>query len=229
MTLRGFLDGHRAELGAPLRVFRNRYGIGTVVIAVGIWLAIALVMVLVPDVPIAGRVVVIGVAAGFAAAVLLLTAGEVVAVCERGLALGPSGVLRRPLLVRYDQITPGSLVPVHRARRYAATTGHRHQTAIIRNLGWVDRGIHFVGPSANAARRGGLPILASNHQRSFDGRWIWFMGTGSTLPEQVTALIAEAAGRSGRPDLADAALAAPPRELTGRRGDAPRLLPGYGA
>lgn len=229
MTLRGFLDGHRAELGAPLRVFRNRYGIGTVVIAVGIWLAIALVMVLVPDVPIAGRVVVIGVAAGFAAAVLLLTAGEVVAVCERGLALGPSGVLRRPLLVRYDQITPGSLVPVHRARRYAATTGHRHQTAIIRNLGWVDRGIHFVGPSANEARRGGLPILARNHQRSFDGRWIWFMGTGSTLPEQVTALIAEAAGRSGRPDLADAALAAPPRELTGRRGDAPRLLPGYGA
>lgn len=229
MILRRFLDEHRIELGAPLQVIRNRFGIGTVLIAVGIWLAIALAMVLVPDVPIAGRIVVIGVAAGFAAAVLLLTAGEVVAVCEHGLALGPAGPLRRPLLVRYDQITPGSLVPVHRARRYAATTGHRHQTAIIRNLGWVDRGIHFVGPPANEARRGGIPILASNHQRSFDGRWIWFMGTGSTPPEQVTAAIAEAAGRSGHRDLANAAIAAPPRELTGRKGDAPRLLPGYRA
>ncbi|APX33003.1 hypothetical protein BH708_10125 [Brachybacterium sp. P6-10-X1] len=231
MTLHRFLERHRDELGAPVQIHHNRFGPGTVLVGVGIWLLCGAFLLLAPDLPVGGLVAVLSILALAVAAVLVLMLGEVVVVCERGLVLGPTGLFRRPFLVRYDQITPGSLVPVHRARRYTSTTGRKNRTAIVRNFEWVSRGIHFVGPAAgDALRGGGRPgIIATNHQRSVDGRWIWFLGTGSTAPETVTAQIAQASGRAGFSELARATATAPPRALSGRRADVARLLPGYPA
>lgn len=232
MTLRRFLSRHHAELGAPLTICRNRFGIGTVLVAVGIGvLGGALILAATAGGSLGARAAALAVLAAAIGTVLLLMSGEVVVVCEGGLVLGPTGVLRSPFLVRYEQITPGSLVPVHGARKYSRTTGRRGQNTLVRTFDWTQRGIHFVGPSAGEALREGRHFagLMRVRERSFDGRWIWFLGTGSTPPEQITAQIAQAAGRRGLRQLAAAAAAAPPRVLTGRREDRARLLPGYPA
>ncbi|HLR94419.1 MAG TPA: hypothetical protein VK053_07840, partial [Jiangellaceae bacterium] len=59
-----------------------------------------------------------------------------------------------------------------------------------------------------------------------DGRYIWFGGT-TDVPQRTTELIAQAAQRQGLQQLAAATATAPPRELTGQRKDAARLLPGF--
>lgn len=232
MTLHRFLSRHHAELGAPLTICRSRFGLGPVLVAVGIGvLGGALILAATAEGPQGARVAALMVLVAAIGAVLLLMSGEVVVVCEGGLVLGPTGLFRSPFLVRYAQITPGSLVPVHGARKYSRTTGTRGQNSLVRTFDWTERGVHFVGPSGREALREGEHFagLMRVRERSFDGRWIWFLGTGSTPPEQITAQIAAAAGRAGYTQLADATASAPPRVLTGRREDRARLLPGYGA
>ena len=228
MRLRRFLARHEAEIGRPLSVLHNRYGWGTVLLVGLVWIAICGLFLLHPDFSALQKVAACGISGLAGLAVLLLTAGEVLVVCERGMVFGPSGPLRRPFVVTYGQITVGSMVPVHRSRLYPRTTGKFGRTSTIRNPAWVNHGLHFVGPSPQEAGRPGSSF-STRGARSIDDRCIWFVGTGKTPPEQVTAMIAQAARAAGWRQFASATAAARPRELTGRRGDAPRLLPGYRA
>lgn len=163
------------------------------------------------------------------ALILLYISGERLLVCERGLVIGSVAPGLRPYVVRYDQIAPGSVVPVIGARRYAAETGTRDlPQSTVRRSAWTRRGVHFVGPAPREARRhrAVLARLLDPPPRSRDGRWVWFAGTGSTPPEHVTAQIARAAGAAGATELARATGAAPVRELSGNPADASRHLPG---
>jgi hypothetical protein len=157
-------------------------------------------------------------------------ARETLVVCERGLLLGGLNRPRPPvLLVRYDQIVPGSLVPVTGVRRYSALTGRSARYEALRMPVGTTNGIHFVASDPAGARR--PPSARHSFQlpavRSFDGRWIWFATTGRTPPAEVIAEIARAARRLGLHALADAAVAADTRELTKNPADRHRLLPGY--
>lgn len=162
--------------------------------------------------------------------VAYISAREGLVVCERGLLLGGMSRPRAPLLlVRYDQIVPGSLVAVTGAQRYTALTRPAGKSETLRILLSSRTGIHFVGPDPDVARRphSARPPFLSDPIRSIDGRTIWFASTGRTSPADVTAEIAQAARRLGLHALADAAEAAPTRELTKNPADRHRLLPGY--
>ncbi|GAA1490864.1 hypothetical protein GCM10009626_36100 [Brachybacterium sacelli] len=164
-----------------------------------------------------------------AAAILVLVSGERLVVCERGLLVGSVAPGMRPYAVRYDQIVPGSLVPVTGARRYGRETGTGgFPQSTVRRSAWTRRGLHLVGPSAAEARRRRAVIasLQDPPPRSVDGRWVWFVGVGSTAPEQVAAQIARAAEAAGAVPLARSMAAAPVRELSGDPADAARHLPG---
>ncbi|GAA1490873.1 hypothetical protein [Brachybacterium sacelli] len=231
MSLHGFLRRNGGEIGRPLTIYRNGYGAGTVIGAVVLWIACSVLFLLHPDLGPVQKALAVVILAVVVVAALLLMAGEVLVVAERGLALGTSNLGRSPFVVRYDQITVGSVVPVHRSRLYARTTGRYGMTSTVRNSAWINQGIYFVGPSARDARRTGAVrgALSTSSGGSIDGRHFWFAGTGSTPPEQVTAQIAQAAGTIGLQQFARATAAAPPRELTGKRADAARLLPGFPA
>ncbi|PWH06365.1 hypothetical protein DEO23_05145 [Brachybacterium endophyticum] len=86
-----------------------------------------------------------------------------------------------------------------------------------------------MGPSPKEARRhrAVLAPLQDPPPRSIDGRWVWFAGTGSTAPDQVTEQIARAVKGSGATELARATGSVTVRELTGKREDAARQLPGF--
>jgi hypothetical protein len=211
------LRRHRDLLGAALSVHRSRPGPGTVLCAALLWgLAPAAILVN-PDpnlwaniaFPVLwGVLVLLG---------LALISGEVLVVCERGLLVGSTAPFQRPSAIPYARIQPGSLVPVTGARRFSSSTGRFYPTSSTRTGWWVSTAVSFVG---SMPERG--PGLAS-----VDGRCLWFVGLGRSAPERVTAEIGHAAGRAGHFQLANAALAAPPRELTGRKADTARLLPGY--
>lgn len=161
--------------------------------------------------------------------ILLYISGERLVVCERGLVIGSVAPGLRPYVVRYEQIVPGSLVPVTGARRYGRETGSSaFPQSTGRRSAWTGRGIHFVGPSPKEARRHNalLAPLQDPPPLSVDGRWVWFAGTSSTSPEKVTAQIAQAAGRIGLAQLQQATAQAPVRELSGNPSDAARHLPG---
>lgn len=104
------------------------------------------------------------------------------------------------LLVRYDQIVPGSLVPATGVRRYSALTGRSARYEALRMPVGTKQGIHFVASDPAGARRS---------------------------PAEVITEIVQAARRLGRHALADAAVAADTRELTKDPADRHRLLPGY--
>lgn len=229
MSLRRALRRSAHEVGAPLHTSRSSFGCGTLVGALVVWAVLSALFLLSPDLPLWGGIGASAVLALAAAAVLVMNSGEVLVVCERGLVLGPTALWFTPFVIRYDQITVGSVVPVLRSRLYARTTGEYGRTSTVRNPAWVNQGVHLVGPSPRSALRGGGPRITAGTIRSFDQRWIWFAGTASTPPGEVTALIARAAHHAGHPQLAAATAAAAPRELTGRRGERHLLLPGYPA
>jgi hypothetical protein len=225
------LRRHRDELGAALSVHRSGPGPWTAALFLLLALLGPLAVLLDPG-PLAPVDLVFPLLwAAVVAVVFVMLRGETLAVCERGLLIGSTAPFLRPYVVRYEEITPGSLVPVTGARRYGASTGVLRPAPSLRVGAWVRQGIHFVGPSIPAARRHPAVLSRLNglEARSFDGRWLWFAGTGSTPPGQVTARIAQAAGRAGLHDLARATAAAPPRALTGHRADRAHLLPGYPA
>lgn len=164
-------------------------------------------------------------------AALLMLSGERLIVCQRGLIVGSVAPFLRPYVLRFDQIVPGSVVPVTGARRYGRETGTQSlPQSTIRRYFWTRRGVHLVGPSAAEARRSGalLAPLLDPGPRSVDGRWIWFIGTVQD-PATATRAIADAAARSGLTELAQRTAAAPSRELTGDPADAARQLPGHRA
>lgn len=229
MTVRSALNRHRAELGTAVAVHRSRPGAGTILLLVLVALLMPVATAVAPGTAGGVEVLLSAVWVLLVVAAYVILGGETLAVCERGLLIGSTAPFMRPYVIRYDQVTPGSVVPVTGARRYGASTGVLRAPVSIRTAPWVVRGVHLVGPSIPEARRSMALLSRINgfEARSFDGRWIWFAGTGSTPPEQVTAQIAEAAGRAGLLQLAAATAAAPPRALTGNRADRARLLPGY--
>lgn len=229
MTARSAARRHRDEVGAVLAVHADRPGPFVVAGFVAVWLLFSALTLLNPaENPVLALAPTVVFALLFAL-VLLYVSGERLIVCERGLVLGSVAPGLRPSVIRYEQIVPGSLVPVSGARRYAAETGTGgFPQSTVRRSAWTRQGIHFVGPSPKDARRHSalLAPLQDPPPRSIDGRWVWFAGTGSTPPEQVTARIAQAAGASGAVPLAQATAAAPPRALTGSPADASAHLPG---
>lgn len=229
MTLRGFLRRHAGELGAPLVTCRNSFGWGTALGAFVLWVVLGALFLLNPEIAPGPALLMTAVLAVVAVVILLLNSGEVLVVCERALVVGPTALWLTPFVIRYDQITVGSVAPVLRSRLYGRTTGQFGRTSTVRNPAWVTQGIHFVGPSPRSALRsgGGPGRFTFGPIRSIDGRWIWFAGTSSTPPAQVTALIAQAAHRAGLAQLAAATAAAQPRALTGKKAERHLLLPGY--
>lgn len=221
---------HHPEVGDVLAVHADRPGplvVGGLVLA---WLVFSGLTLIQPGETLAIAIApTVAFALGFGLLLLYLS-GERLIVCERGLLLGSVAPGLRPYVVRYDQIVPGSMVPVTGARRYDAHTGTgAAPQSTVRRSFWTQRGIHFVGPSAKDARRHRalFAVMQDPPPRARDNRWVWFAGTGATPPEYVTAQIAEAARTGGAIHLAESTASSPVRELSGNAADASRDLPGF--
>ena len=236
MTARRKARRHRDEVGEVLAVHSDRPGPLVVGIFVLVWALFSGLTLINPG---ENALFIIGPIATFAlifGLILLYISGDRLVVCERGLVIGSVAPGLRPYVIRYEQIVSGSVVPVTGARKYGRETGHSgFPQSTVRRSAWTGRGVHFVGPSPKEARRHNalLAPLQDPPPLSIDGRWVWFAGTSSTPPEQVTARIAQAAGSLARSvgaerlaQLAHATGQAPVRELTGNPADAARQLPG---
>ena len=229
MALRRFLDDHRDELGAPLSIHRAGLTLRLLLTVALPWVVGVAVFLLLPWFgmwePIAFTVVT-GVILVW---LVVFSALEPLVVCEQGLMLGMRQHPGAPrFVVRYEQIVPGSLVPVTRAQNYRALTRPPGQSQTLRVLTGTTQGLHFVGPEAEEATRPrtARPALRSTAMRAVDGRTVWFASTGRTPPSTVAAEIAQAARRQGLTHLVDATEAAPTRALTRSPADRHRLLPG---
>ena len=229
MSARSEARRHRDELGGVVAGYWDRPTPLVIGAFVALWLLFSGLTLVNP-----GETTLLAVAPTVTFAILfsvalLYVGNERLLVCERGLIIGSFAPGVRPYVVRYDQIVPGSVVPVTGARRYARETGSGGlaQSTVRRNV-WTRQGVHLVGPSPKVARRhrARFATVQDPPPRSVDGRWVWFAGTGSTPPEQVTAQIAQAAGVSGAVELAQTTASAPVRELSGDPADASRHLPG---
>lgn len=229
MRARAAARRHREELGEVLSVRSDRPGPGTIALVVLVWMIFSGLTLIAPGETVLLAVAPTVVFGVLAAALLVMIGGERLVVCERGLLVGSVAPGLRPSVLRYEQLVPGSVVPVTGAGRYGRETGAGAlASSTVRRSPWTRRGIHLVGPSAAEARRHRALVapLQDPPPRSVDGRWVWFVGTGSTPPEQVTAEIARAAGTLGRDALAQATASAPVRRLSGDPADAARQLPG---
>lgn len=220
---------HRAELGNEVAAFSGRPGLGTILAFLVVWLVASGLTLIHPDpspVLAVAPAVLIGL---LMLGMLVMLSGERLIVCERGLIVGSVAPFLRPYAVRFDQIVPGSVVPVLGARRYGHETGTQQlPQSCIRRYWWTRAGVHLVGPSPAQARRGRalLAPLMDPPARSVDGRWIWFAGVAGD-PARATAAIAQAAQRSGFAQLAEQTARAQARELTGSPADAAAQLPGH--
>ena len=229
MGLKRFLNDHRDELGTPLSIHRAGLTLRLFLTVVAPWVVGVALFLVLPWFglwePIAFAVVT-GVILRW---LLVFSAAEPLVVCERGLMLGMRQHPGAPrFVVRYEQIVPGSLVPVTRAQNYRALTRPPGAPQTLRVLAGTTQGLHFVGPEAEEAirPRGARPAVPSTAMRAVDGRTVWFASTGRTPPSTVAAEIALAARRLGLTHLADATESAPTRALTRNPADRHRLLPG---
>lgn len=230
MSVRSETRRHREELGDVVAEYWDKPTPMTVGVFVATWLLLSGLTLVNPGETVLLALAPTAVFAVLVALALLYVGNERLVVCERGLLVGSFAPGLRPYVIRYDQIVPGSVVPVTGARRYAKQTGGGGLAqSTVRRSAWTRQGVHLVGPSPKVARRhrARFARLQDPPPRSVDGRWIWFAGTGSTPPGQVAAQIAKAAGAVGADQLARATAAAPVRELTGNPADAARQLPGF--
>lgn len=220
MTAAAAARRHQDAVGRVVSIHHDRPGPGTVTAFALAWLVLSALTLIMP-----GESLLLAVAPSIgllliAVVILVMLSGERLIVCERGLLLGSVAPFLRPYVLRYDQIVPGTIVPISGAiRRYSTQTGMPVMTT-VRISWWSRRGVSLVGPAPADARGG---------QRSAAGRGTsgvpWLSGTRAPA-EQVTAEIARAAGAAGFVDLARATAAAPPRPLSGDPRDAPQQLPG---
>jgi len=232
VSVRSEARRHRHELGGVVAAYWDRPSPTTIAAFVGAWLLLSGLTFINPGETFLQAIAPTVAFALLIAVALLYIGNERLLVCERGLILGSFAPGMRPYVARYDQIVPGSLVPVTGARRYAKETEQRGLSfSTVRRSGWTRQGIHFVGPSPRDARRhrAKIGMVLDPPPLTFDGRWAWFAGTGTTQPQRVTATIAQAAGAAGAIQLAQATAAAPVRELSGNPVDAPQHLPGFPA
>lgn len=226
MSARRALRRHADVLGAPVAIHYNRPGIWTKLIAVAFWLLMLAAIVVNPDPDPTMNVAFLAVMALLVLGFYALIRGETLAVCERGLLIGSTAPFVRPYPVRYDQIMPGTVTPVTGTRRIGLSLGLPPKGIYytIRSGAWIHQGVYLVGPPPLQPHFSRARIL----RRTADGRaWIWFAGTGTIPPEQVTAQIAAAAGRAGFTQLADATARAVPQQLTGSVAHSRATLPGF--
>ena len=229
MALKRFLDDHRDELGAPLSIHRAGLTLRLLLAVAAPWVVGVALFLVLPWFDLWTALAFAVVTGVILVWLVVFSALEPLFVCERGLMLGMRQHPGAPrFVVRYEQIVPGSLVPVTRAQNYRALTKPPGASQTLRVLTGTTQGLHFVGPEAEEATRPrtARPALRSTAMRAVDGRTVWFASTGRTPPSTVAAEIAQAARRQGLTHLADATEAAPTRALTRSPADRHRLLPG---
>src|SRR5690606_34828421 len=150
--------------------------------------------------------------------ILVMLSGERLIIGERGILLGSVAPFLSPYVLHYDQLVPGTVVPISGGiRRYARQTGLSTMTT-VRTSWWSERGISLVGPDPASARGRGRPGSGGTG-------FPWLIGTRAPA-EQAAREIAQAAAAAGFVELARATAAAPPRVLSGDPRDAPQQLPG---
>lgn len=229
MSTRSFARRHRDELGEVVRVIHGGPGWRSALALFLVWLLLSgltlinpaesAAMIAAP--PIAFALIFGG--------IFLKLSGERLVICERGLLIGNTALGGRPYLLRYEQITPGSIVPFEGGILTLVRETKQQISTTIRPGWWLRRGIYLVGPSAQEARRGGggLARLLDPSPSTVDRRWMW-VASVPARPQEVTAAIARAAHSAGCEQLAQYAAEAPLRALTGRPEDAADHLPGQG-
>lgn len=211
---------HRAELGEILAIHHDRPGPGTVIGVILAWIVMSALTLIIP-----GESILLAIAPTISFLVIwvviyIMLAGERLIVCERGLLLGSVAPFLRPYVIRYDQIVPGSIVPISGSvRRYAKQTGLPGMTT-VRISWWSRRGVSLAGPTPAEARGRRGAARPGTTRRAMP----WLIGTRAPA-QQATADIARGAGAAGFIDLARATAAAPPRTLTGNPADASAQLP----
>lgn len=122
MSVRSAARRHREELGGVVAEYWDKPTPKTIGVFVGTWLLLSGLTLVSPGETILlalAPTVVFGVLLGLA---LLYVGNERLLVCERGLIIGSFAPGLRPYVIRYDQIVPGSVVPVTGAGRYTKET-----------------------------------------------------------------------------------------------------------
>lgn len=209
---------HRDQIGQVLSIHHDRPGPRTVTAFAVAWIVMSALTFIVP-----GETVLLAVVPSLAflvilGGILVMLSGERLIIGERGILLGSVAPFLSPYVLRYDQIVPGTVVPISGGiRRYARQTGLSTMTT-VRTSWWSERGISLVGPD---------PASARGRRRPGSGGtgFPWLIGTRAPA-EQAAREIAQAAAAAGFVDLARATAAAPPRVLSGDPRDAPQQLPG---
>lgn len=206
MSVKSAAARHREEIGEVRAVYRDRPSLLFALILGGVWLLFTVITLINP-----GETLVLAIAPSVIFAVIfgliyLYMGSEALIIAERGVLIGSVAPGLRPYVIRYEQIAPGSVVPVTGARHYshAIGTGVVPQSTVRRNF-WTSQGVHFVGPSPREARRH-KPLVApflDAPVNPTNGRSIWFAGTGSSSPREAVRHIAEAASRAGLNELAE--------------------------
>lgn len=212
---------HQAELGEVVAVYHDRPGVGTIAGGLITWLLMTALTFINP-----GETLVLAIAPSVGLFICMcilyvMLAGERLVVCERGVLLGSVAPFMRPYVIRYEQMVPGSVVPISgKITRFGKQTGIRAMNS-VRISWWARRGVSLGGPSLGVA----LGRFPAQPAETYGPGFPWLIGTRAPA-EQATADIARAAGAAGFHELARATAAAPPRVLSGNSEDNPRQLPG---
>lgn len=128
------------------------------------------------------------------AVIYIMLAGERLIVCERGILFGSVAPFLHPRAIGYDQILPGSLVPISgKITRVYKQPGVWAITN-VRVVWWSRQGVSLVGPLVAEAveRRGAAQQALLAGSRGSRPEAPWIIGTRAPA-EQVTADIARAA------------------------------------
>lgn len=230
MSVPAAVRRHRGELGEAIAVFRDRPPLGVILLAVTVWLLCCGISLINPPDTAVQTVSLFAAYAVFVFGFLGMMSGEVLIVCARGLIIGSTALGLRPYVVRFEQMTPGGVVPLRRARRLPRQLGFQGVRSTFRTNPWIDRAVYLTGPSAAQARRHRALIapVIDGGAWTADDKHMWLIGV-NRAPEEAVAAIASAARASGHTALARAAEEAaqqPVRTLTGRPRDAAEQIPG---
>lgn len=189
---------HRNQLGEVVAIHHDRPNRGTTLGFVAAWVGMSAITLINP-----AETFLLAIVPTFAFLIIwvliyLMLAGERLVVCERGILFGSVAPFLRPRAIGYEQIVPGSIVPISgKITRVYQQTGLWAITN-LRVMWWSRQGISLAGPLvAETSRR-----RDATHQVPLAGRrprlpeTPWIIGTRAPA-EQVTADIGRAARAAG--------------------------------